>query len=93
MKYMVYKSIIQVVGTLWMGGHGSCEYDLRSYDVENIKALGDITRDTVEAWLDTNAGDFQHVTDFRASIEDDNVSYDIPWSNEESEYLYYGEEE
>ena len=43
------------------------------------------TRDAILDWLDTNAGDFQSVTDFAASIED----VEIPWAEPENEDLWY----
>lgn len=91
MKYTIRKSVINVIGRNWMPG---CEcaytYTLREYDIENIRDRVEpgITRANVESWLGCNAGDFQSVTDFSASIEDGNDTIDIPWANEESEFSF-----
>jgi hypothetical protein len=91
MRYTVRKSFIQVIGKIWMPAVTcAMQYDLTSYDVENIKATGDgkITRDAVEDWLGCHSGDFQSVADFSASIEDGNDTLDFPWAVEESEFTY-----
>ena len=83
MRYTVRKSIIDVVGTLWQPGVTAAErLELTPFDVENIKAwgAGTITREAVQAWLDTHTGDFSRVIDFHASIEDEENTVDIPWT-------------
>ncbi len=91
MRYVVRKSIILIVGELWMGGKGTLEKTLSAYDVENAKGEnGKLTRESVQRWLDCNAGDFQHVIDFFASIEDGKDTVEIPWATEEAEELYCG---
>ena len=56
---------IDVIGKLWMGGTAAYSYEPTASDVENMRDEdGLITREGVEAWLDTHSGDFQSVTDF-----------------------------
>jgi hypothetical protein len=55
--------------------------ELSAYDLENI---GEFTRENVEDWLGTHAGDFQSVRDFHAVCGDAEVA----WENEENEFEY-----
>lgn len=90
MKYLVRKSIVQIVGRIWMPAIicGQTK-TLDSYDIENCRDdEGNITRDSVEQWLMTHSGDFQHVIDFSASIEDGDKTVDIPWATEEDKYQF-----
>lgn len=90
MRYTVRKSVVQVVGTIWMPmTTAATEYTLTGYDVENARDDdGKITRDSVQRWLDTHAGDFSAVKDFYASIEDGDDTIEIPWASEDSEFAY-----
>lgn len=90
MRYTVRKSLIQVIGRIWMPDqYVAHTYDLTIYDVENAKDEdGNITRESIQDWLDTNAGDFQSFDDFWASIEVDERTIEIDWANEESELIY-----
>jgi hypothetical protein len=90
MRYAVRKSIIHVIGRIWMpAATAAMTYTLRSYDIENMRDEdGSITRESVDNWLAMNAGDFQGVTDFYASIEDGNKSIDLPWADEDSELTF-----
>jgi len=92
MKYMVRKSIVEVIGHIWQPGLGLCayRYDLRDpYDVDNARDdAGSMTRESVQHWLSLNAGDFQSIRDFHASIEDGQNTVEIPWDDEESELTY-----
>ena len=92
MRYTVRKSIVQVIGTIWMPSTTAAQtYELSGYDVDNARGDdGKITRESVQSWLDTHAGDFASVTDFSASIEDGDDTVDIPWADEESELTYNG---
>jgi hypothetical protein len=92
---MGYRTIredyVEVIGTIWMPAvTAAYRYPVSGYDAEQI---GAVTRENVEQWLTTHAGDFQHVKDFHASIGHD----DVPWADEESECTYndcmYGEGE
>lgn len=38
----------------------------------------------IQSWLDTHAGDFSEIVDFRASL----ANHEIPWKEEESEYIF-----
>jgi hypothetical protein len=90
MRYTVRKSEVRVIGTMWMPmSTGATVYDLDSYAVGNARdQAGAITRESVQAWLDTHAGDFSNVIDFEASIEDGDVTVDIPWADEDSELTF-----
>jgi len=90
MKYMVRKSVVRVVGKIWMPAV-TCAQDITmsDYDVENARNEdGKITRESVERWLGAHAGDFQSIDDFSASIEDGDDTIDITWSTEEGEIAY-----
>ena len=90
MRYTVRKSVIEVVGTIWMPmTTAATQYTLSSYDVENARDDdGKITRESVQRWLDTHAGDFSAIKDFHASIEDGDDTIEIPWADEDNEYAY-----
>jgi hypothetical protein len=90
MKYTVRKSIIQLVGKIWMPGI-VCgqEKTLTAHDVENCRGDdGKITRESVEQWLTSHSGDLSSVIDFMASIADGEETIDIPWKTEEGEIQY-----
>ena len=91
MKYMVRKSFVQVVGTIWLPPvTAATTYPLRQYDIDNARDdAGAITRESVEQWLYTHAGDFQSIDDFSASIEDGEDTIDIPWESEDAECTFY----
>lgn len=82
MRYMVERNFIRVVGKIWMP-FVTCamEYPLSAYDIENI---GEFTRENVEQWTATHCGDFQSITDFYATVGDQ----EIPWATEEGEMTY-----
>jgi hypothetical protein len=95
MRYTVRKSVILVLGRIWMPDtEAGTIYELNAYDVGNIERP--ITKETVEAWLCTHSGDFQSVIDFSASIESEEGTTEIPWNTEENELTFndclYGEE-
>jgi len=83
MKFTVERNWIEVIGPIWMPPVTCAKrIDLDAYDIENI---GEPTRDNVEQWLCTHAGDFQYVADFRAIVGET----EIPWKDEESEFTYH----
>jgi hypothetical protein len=84
------KSEIDVIGPIWMPADtAATTYNVSGYDIENMRdESGQITRESVALWLDSHAGDFQSVTDFHASLDDSDISVDIPWEHEESEYTF-----
>lgn len=90
MKVSRIVSEVDVVGRIWQPGCGLCAYTypLSGYDVENIRAYGDgeITRDAVQRWLDTHAGDFSEIVDFRATIGDGD--FDCDFEDEDNEMAY-----
>lgn len=91
MKYLVRKSIVQIIGRIWMPPIICAQEKILSgYDIENIRDRVEpgITRRNVEDWLGCSAGDFQSVDDFSASIEDGDTTVDIGWESEESEFTY-----
>ena len=75
--YTVVTRDVFVIGRLWMGGKATCKYTLP----ENVPS----TREDIQEWLDTHAGDFQEVIDFRASIGE----VEIPFLDQENEMLYW----
>jgi len=90
MRYIVRRSVVDVYGKLWMPMTPAAQRtELSSYDIDNIRDEdGNITRESVEDWLMGNSGDFSTVVDFSASIEDGDMTIDIPWATEEGEYGY-----
>ena len=92
MKYTVRKSVIDVLGMLWMPDVlGATTYEPQFGDVGNMRDdAGKITRESVSLWLDSHAGDFSGVTDFYASIEDGGDTVEIPWADEDNEVTFNG---
>ena len=94
-RYMVDDNYVEVIGSIWQPGVGTCamRYDLSGYDLGNIIGYAEhlsggdptITRDAIEHWLSLNSGDFSGLDDFHASIDDD----EFPWADEESEFVYH----
>ena len=81
--YTVTVNEIDILGRLWLPMCKAGQtIKLDRYDIENIKQEdGNITRDSVQNWLDCNAGDFSSIIDFHVDIGD----IDIPWNSEENE--------
>lgn len=76
-------AFVHVVGMIWMPAVVSVQtYGLTDYDLDSI---GEFTRENVEQWLSTHAGDFQSITDFYA-VCGDTV---IDWADEESDSVYW----
>lgn len=90
MKYLVRKSVVDVVGRIWMPQIVcSLRIVMSDYDLDNARdGDGRITRDSLEYWLCTHAGDFSQIIDFRASIEDVDESIRIDFAIEEGESQY-----
>jgi hypothetical protein len=91
MKYTVRKSIVRVLGRLWMPAClATTERELSSYDVTNASDdEGRLTRESVEDWLYKNAGDFSAIVDFSASLETAHGdTVDIEWESEENECAF-----
>jgi hypothetical protein len=91
MRYTVRKSIVEVVGELWMPStNAATTITMSEYDIENARDdEGKLTRESLENWLGMHTGDFSRVIDFHASIEDGDTTVDIPWGSEEGEFAYY----
>ena len=78
----VRSAFVDVVGPIWMPPiQAASTYKLSDYDLENI---GEFTRENIERWLCTHAGDFQYVTDFHAVCG----TTEIQWASEESELQF-----
>lgn len=92
MKYTVRKSIIRVVGRIWMPAViASNVITMSTYDINNARDEdGKITRESIEDWLGSHAGDFQQIIDFEASIEDGDQTVEIPFATEDGEMAYVG---
>jgi hypothetical protein len=90
MKYTVRESVIDVLGYIWMPhSEGATSYTLSNHDVENARDDdGRLTRESVQHWLDSHAGDFSGIEDFWASLEDGNETIEIPWKEEENEFRF-----
>jgi len=83
MKFTIERNWIEVIGVIWLPPITCAKrIDLSPYDMENI---GEPTRENVEQWLCTHAGDFQSITDFHAIVGET----DIPWATEENEFTYF----
>lgn len=83
MKFTVERNWIDVIGYIWLPQVMCAQrIDLNPYDMNNI---GEPSRDNVEQWLCTHAGDFQSITDFHAIVGET----EIPWKNEESEFTFH----
>lgn len=89
MKHVQIISFIQIVGKLWMGGVAATQQTLSKYDVENMTdENGNITRESVDEWLNSHSGDFSIVIDFRADLETGEKNVIVEWENEENELIY-----
>jgi hypothetical protein len=95
MKYTTRTSVVRVIGRIWMPSTIAAQaITLSLHDVENARdSLGRVTRESVQRWLDSHAGDFAEIADFEASIEVEDEwveggTVDIPWADEESEMIY-----
>lgn len=76
------QAYVCVLGKIWMPAIPAAQdYQLSDYDLRNI---GEFTRENVEDWLGSNAGDFQSITDFYAVCG----GTEIPWADEENECAY-----
>ncbi len=95
MKYTVTKSIIRVIGPIWMPYGAVCamDYELDSYKLGNLLANveegEELSREHVEHWLSLNSGDFQGITDFHADLElPDGTNFTSEWESEDNECTY-----
>jgi hypothetical protein len=90
MRYTVRKSIVEVIGKIWMPAVTCAQvYTLSAYDLGNARDDdGQLTRESVEDWLSTHAGDFQSIEDFHASLEDGAETIEMPWASEDGEMTF-----
>lgn len=93
MRYMVRKSIVDVVGKIWQpyGAVCSLRKELTDDDLANARdSAGKLTRASVDRWVRLNSGDFSEIIDWRASLEDGDQTVDLPWATEDGEEMYWG---
>ena len=76
---------LSVVGKGWFSQEMAYIYDLRPHDVENI---GELTRENIQRWLNSNAGDFQSIEDFAINATTTTFEEILPWATEEGELVY-----
>lgn len=91
MRYTVRKSVVYVVGRIWIPAGAVCgqEIVLDSYALENAADENrKHTRESLQNWLDCNAGDFSEIVDFSASLEVGDDTIEIPWATENGEFMY-----
>jgi hypothetical protein len=83
-------SYLFVLGTMWMPNAPIAQnIPLDQWMIENMMDEGTITRDDVDLWLATHAGDFKTVIDFSAWITlPDGTQIDIAWEKEENHLQY-----
>lgn len=84
-------SFVRVLGHIWQPGVGICsmEYSPSSGDLDSMKDEdGKITREAVETWVKSQAGDFHAIEDFMASLEVGEDTLEFEWKNEDSEAIY-----
>lgn len=93
MKFVVERNWIEIIGPIWWPSGATCaqRIDLSAYDVGNIEDIArerfgsdEVTREAVEYWLCTHAGDFQHVADFYAVVGEKEFN----WKKDGSEFAY-----
>lgn len=100
MKYTIRKSVVHVLGYIWQPGCGPCglQMDLNDYQIGCMRVsedgivpvdVGPITRDSVQSWLDTHAGDFSSIIDFYANVENGDETVEIEWSNVDNESTFW----
>lgn len=84
---------IQVVGYIWVPDNVLCAQivPIKAQDLDSISAIGNgklsgITREDIQIWLDSHAGDFSTVVDFRADFGTLNKTFD--WEDKENEYKF-----
>lgn len=87
MRYLVIRSIVQIVGKTWMSNAKSTiEFKLHACDLKGMKdENGEWTRESCERYLRLHKfGDFREVLDFRVEIEDGDRTIPFDWSDPES---------
>lgn len=84
---------VQYIGHIWQPGVGLCAQEQTFTVRPDGDAAGDdfsgpFTRDDVASHLALHAGDFQEVTDFRATLGTRERFDEMPWGDEESEWTF-----
>ena len=90
MKRIIPINVIRIIGRIWLPPV-VCAQTLHpsSYDINNMRDdEGKITRDSVEQWLGTHAGDFQSIIDFSVSLDEELES---DWAKGEDSDMTYGD--
>lgn len=92
MRYMVRTSIVEVIGSIWMPSTTAAyTYTLTGHDIFSAQdENGQVTRESVQSWLDCHAGDFAGIDDFHASLEVGGETVEFPWLSENSEITFNG---
>ena len=93
MRYVVVRSIIDILGKDWYGNTIVMSMELNNCQVEIIKKymtnpLGMELREAVQTFLLKNAGDFQSITDFRADIAIGDEDLITDWDYVENEIKF-----
>jgi len=79
MRYVVRKSIVQIVGKIWQlhpsGMVCAQTLEMSDYDLRNATDdEGNITRNSLLSWLDTHAGDFASIDETRDFLLDNHYA-------------------
>lgn len=81
MRYMMEENFVVVFGRGWYNQQMFYRYNLKLLDIFGI---GELNRENVGRWLNSNAGDFQSIEDFYATIGDQ----ELDWEDEENREKY-----
>lgn len=79
---------VNVIGHIWQPGFDHCAY---TYTMTERDAWDyGVDRDGIRDWLDSHAGDFQSLTDFRAfsRTEAPWLSVNLDWTDELSDCIW-----
>lgn len=75
-------AVVRVIGLIWQPGLTcAMNYTLSDYDLENI---GEFTRENIDRWLSTHAGDFSRIIGFQAECGEGIIA----WESEDNECTY-----
>ena len=81
MRYIIRDDHIKVIGKIWSGAWTTYQHQITN---EDIKEIGNFTKENVKNWLNKKATDFELIKDFYATFLDD----EIHWESEKSEGIY-----
>lgn len=88
MRYTVVTNRIEVIGGIWWpyGATAAYQYAPSTDDLRDDD--GNVTRESVQGWLNTHAGDFSSITDFYANVAVGEDDVELPWADDESEMIW-----